>query len=118
MIRLPIVYSRIITRYNVHLPQHTRPTPTSKGDIINLDITCYVNGYHGDCSEMFVVGGEDAANESTKNLLQTTYDCWLQALNFVQLGNDYKDIGAIIEDYVTERVFSTVQSQHIALSQQ
>ena len=84
--------------------------PLQEGDIINIDITCYLDGYHGDCSEMFVVGGEEAADPVAKRLLQTTYDCWVKALNFVRPGNDYKDIGAIIEDHVTEQGFTTVKS--------
>mmetsp|Transcript_9297 Transcript_9297/g.14319 ORF Transcript_9297/g.14319 Transcript_9297/m.14319 type:complete len:408 (+) Transcript_9297:139-1362(+) len=77
------------------------------GDIINLDITCYLDGYHGDCSEMFVVG---EADRPTKKLLQTTYDCWVAAMEFCRPGKDYKDIGAIIEDYVTKEGFSTVRN--------
>jgi methionyl aminopeptidase len=84
--------------------------PLGEGDIVNLDITCYLNGYHGDCSEMFVVGGEDAIDSKGRKLLQATYDCWVKALNFVKPGNDYKDIGAIIEDHVTDKGFTTVKS--------
>ena len=36
------------------------------------------DGFHGDCSEMFVVGGEAAADPVAKRLLQTTYDCWVK----------------------------------------
>lgn len=78
-----------------------------EGDLINLDITCYLNGYHGDCSEMFVVGEPDAA---AKKLLQTTYDSWVSSMDFVGPGKDYKDIGAIIEDYIVPRGFSTVRN--------
>jgi len=78
-----------------------------EGDIINIDITVYKDGYHGDCSEMFVVGECD---DKAKELLQTTYDCWIQACQFVEPGKDYKDIGAIIEDYVVPRGFSTVRN--------
>ncbi|KAL7516596.1 hypothetical protein ACHAWX_001596 [Stephanocyclus meneghinianus] len=84
--------------------------PLQRGDIVNLDITVYLDGYHGDCSEMFVVGGESAADDATKKLLQTTYDCWIKAMNFVRPGKDYKEIGAIIEDHVTSRGFTTVKS--------
>lgn len=78
-----------------------------EGDIINIDITIYLNGYHGDCSEMFVVG--EPSPESRK-LLQATYDCWIKACNFVQPNNDYKDIGGIIEDHITELGYSTVRN--------
>lgn len=81
--------------------------PLQDGDIINIDVTAYLNGYHGDCSEMFVVG---TCDNDAKTLLQTTYDCWISACEFVSPGRDYKDIGAIIEDYVTPRGFSTVRN--------
>eukprot|EP00591_Stephanopyxis_turris_P003533 CAMPEP_0195520678 /NCGR_PEP_ID=MMETSP0794_2-20130614/17413_1 /TAXON_ID=515487 /ORGANISM="Stephanopyxis turris, Strain CCMP 815" /LENGTH=418 /DNA_ID=CAMNT_0040650089 /DNA_START=38 /DNA_END=1294 /DNA_ORIENTATION=+ len=78
-----------------------------EGDIVNVDITCYLDGYHGDCSEMFCVGEVD---DDAKKLLQVTYDCWVAALNYVKPGRDYKDIGGIIEDYVTPYGFTTVRN--------
>jgi len=78
-----------------------------EGDLINVDITVYVDGYHGDCSEMFCAGEPD---ERGRELLQTTYDCWVKSLEFVKPGNHYRDIGGIIEDYITERGFSTVRN--------
>lgn len=77
------------------------------GDIINIDITVYLDGYHGDCSEMFVIGDVD---DDAKELLQATYDCWVSAMNMVKPGRDYKDIGGIIEDYVTPKGFTTVRN--------
>lgn len=56
---------------------------------------------------MFVAGTID---ESAKKLLQTTYDCWILACQFVAPGNDYKDIGSIIEDHVTAQGFTTVRN--------
>jgi len=79
-----------------------------EGDILNLDVTCYLNGYHGDCSEMFVVGGD--TDEKSKELIQVTYDCWIKSMNIIKPGRDYKDIGGVIEDYVTERGFTTIKS--------
>ena len=77
------------------------------GDIINLDITVYLDGYHGDCSEMFVAGEVD---EDGKKLLQATYDCWISACNIVKPGIDYKEIGGVIEDYVTPLGYSSVRN--------
>jgi methionyl aminopeptidase len=56
---------------------------------------------------MFVAGEPD---DAARQLLQVTYDCWVQAMQFVKPGNDYKDIGGIIEDYVTAHGFSTVRN--------
>lgn len=84
--------------------------PLEEGDIVNLDITVHLNGFHGDCSEMFYVGDEANADAKTKKLLQSTYDCWIKACNFVQPGKDYKDIGGIIEDHVEKDGFTTVRN--------
>jgi len=78
------------------------------GDIINIDVTCYRDGYHGDCSEMFVVGNK--VDISTKKLIQTTYDSWVKAIEYCKPGKIYSGIGAIIEDYVTREGFSSVRS--------
>ena len=97
--------------YNTHSIPDDRKLQV--GDIINIDITVYLDGYHGDCSEMFYISDKEPyaapEDEATKKLLQTTYDCWIAACNFVQPGRDYKDIGAIIEDYVVPKGFSTVR---------
>ena len=41
-----------------------------ESDLIILDITCYLNGYHGYCSEMFTVGE-----------INPTYDCWVKYIH-------------------------------------
>lgn len=55
---------------------HGIPAPNvvlKEGDTLNIDVTVYLNGYHGDCSEMACVGEVD---EAGKKLIQTTYDAW------------------------------------------
>jgi methionyl aminopeptidase len=74
--------------------------PLEDGDIINIDITVYLDGYHGDCSEMFCVGGRDALDEKGRKLIQTTYDCWIKSMELVKPGVNYNAIGKTIEDYV------------------
>ena len=77
------------------------------GDIVNLDITIYKDGFHGDCSEMFEVGEVD---QKGLELIQVTYDCWLKAMEFCRVGRSYSDIGGIIEDYVEKRGYTTVRN--------
>jgi methionyl aminopeptidase len=84
--------------------------PLQYGDIINIDITCYLDGYHGDCSEMFVVGGKEALDDDGKKLLQTTYDCWIKSMELVKPGVNYNVIGRCIEEYIVPRGYSTVKS--------
>jgi methionyl aminopeptidase len=84
--------------------------PLESGDIINIDITVYLNGYHGDCSEMFVVGGKEALDEKGRTLIQTTYDSWISAMEVVKPGVDYNAIGRVIQEHVQPRGYSTVRS--------
>jgi len=84
--------------------------PLVAGEIINVDITCFLDGYHGDCSEMFVVGGEEAADDGAKRLIQSTYDSWVQSMNLVRPDVDYNVIGKVIEDHITKGGFSTVHA--------
>ena len=81
-------------------------TVLKDGDLVNIDITVFYNGFHGDCSEMFFVGDVDPAGQE---LVRVTYECWQEAINFCKPGRAYKDIGAIIEDYVSKYGFSTVK---------
>ncbi|KAJ8784374.1 hypothetical protein J1605_008307 [Eschrichtius robustus] len=52
--------------------------PLQEGDIVNVDITLYRNGYHGDLNETFFVGDVD---EGARKLVQTTYECLMQAID-------------------------------------
>lgn len=44
-----------------------------EGDIVNVDVSAYYGGYHGDLNETFVVGKVD---EESKNLIKVTYEVW------------------------------------------
>jgi len=84
-------------------------TVLKDGDLINVDVTTYFQGYHGDCSETFVVGGASAADQAGLSLVQATYDCWVAAMDFCEPGRPYKEIGAVIEDFVTPLGFTSVK---------
>lgn len=43
--------------------------PLADGDIINIDVTVYLNGYHGDCSAMFYAGN---VSDKAKRLCEVT----------------------------------------------
>lgn len=81
-------------------------TVLQDGDIVNVDVTVFYKGYHGDCSETFCVGQVD---EAGKKLVKVTYDAWQKAIEFCKPGRPYKDIGAIIEEHVTKEGFTTVR---------
>ena len=83
--------------------------PLMDGDLINIDVTVYLDGYHGDCSEMFVVGGRDALDDDGARLLQATYDCWVEAMELVRPGANYNAIGRAIQDRVTPLGYTSVR---------
>ncbi|KAL3826609.1 hypothetical protein ACHAXA_010534 [Cyclostephanos tholiformis] len=83
--------------------------PLQDGDVINIDVTVYLDGFHGDCSEMFVVGGRDALDDDGIKLVQATYDCWIEAMELVRPGKNFNVIGKSIQDRVTPLGYTTVR---------
>ena len=76
------------------------------GDIINIDVTAIVNGWHGDTSRMFYVGDVSIKN---KNLVSTTYNAMIRAINKIKNGIYLGDIGETIQTYVEKKGFSVVR---------
>ena len=84
--------------------------PTNKfledGDIINIDVTAIVNGWHGDTSRMYLVGDVSVKG---KNLISTTYNSMMKAISIVKSGINLGDIGETIQSYVEKKGFSVVR---------
>ncbi|CAD6233327.1 GSCOCG00007138001-RA-CDS [Cotesia congregata] len=81
--------------------------PLRNGDILNVDITVFLNGYHGDCSTMFAVGEID---NHAKKLIDTTKNCLDAAINICKPSEDFRTIGATIEKLANENGFTVVPS--------
>jgi len=77
-----------------------------EGDIVNIDVTAIVNGWHGDTSRMFFVGD---VSVKSKNLVATTYDSMMKAISIIKSGVHLGDIGSVIQTYVEEKGFSVVR---------
>ena len=77
-----------------------------EGDILNIDVTAIVNGWHGDTSRMFFVG--DVSIKS-KNLVSTTYESMMNAISIIKDGVHLGDIGESIQSYVEKKGFSVVR---------
>ena len=76
------------------------------GDIINIDVTAIVNGWHGDTSRMFYVGNTSVKG---KNLVEATYDSMMKAISIIKSGIHLGDIGETIQTYVEKKGFSVVR---------
>ncbi|CAG8526840.1 944_t:CDS:10 [Paraglomus occultum] len=77
------------------------------GDIVNVDVTLYHNGFHGDLNEIYPVGNID---EDSKRLLRTAKECLDKAIEHVKPGFLYRNLGAIIEKTAKENNCSVVSS--------
>ena len=76
------------------------------GDVINLDITTYLNGFHGDTSRMFHVG---SARKKISRLVDTCKESLQRAIEVVRPGAHLGDIGAIIQKIAHEKGYSVVR---------
>jgi methionyl aminopeptidase len=77
------------------------------GDIINVDVTVYYDGYHGDCSETYVVGNVD---EAGKKLVRTTYECLERAMSLCKPDVPIKRIGGVIEEHAVANGLTVVRN--------
>ncbi|NET00960.1 MAG: type I methionyl aminopeptidase [Sphaerospermopsis sp. SIO1G2] len=77
-----------------------------EGDIINIDVTPILDGYHGDTSKTFIVGN---AKPSTQKLVEVTEKCLYLGIGEVKPGAKIGDIGAAIQEYAEAEGFSVVR---------
>jgi len=76
------------------------------GDIINIDVTPILNGYHGDTSKTFFVG---TPSPLAKKLVEVTEECLRRGIAEVKPGARVGDIGAAIQEYAESNGFSVVR---------
>ena len=84
--------------------------PSSKrlreGDILNIDVTLIVDGWHGDSSRMYAVG---AINRRAQRLIDVTYEALQRGIAAVKPGNTTGDIGLAIQRYAEGERCSVVE---------
>ncbi|MEN9504450.1 MAG: methionine aminopeptidase [Actinomycetota bacterium] len=77
------------------------------GDIVNLDVTCYVGGVHGDTNATFFVGDVDPAS---RKLVEVTEECTWHGIEAVAPGRPLSDIGRAIESHAKKHQFGVVKA--------
>jgi methionyl aminopeptidase len=77
------------------------------GDIVNLDVTTYVDGVHGDTNATFEVGTVD---DDTKRLVRVTRECLERAIAVVRPGVPFNEIGRAIQDHAEAHGFGVVRT--------
>jgi methionyl aminopeptidase len=77
-----------------------------EGDIINVDVTCTLSGYHGDTSKTVFVG---KASPKAQKLVDITYRCLEEGVAVAFAGNYFGDIGNAIQDLADEYGYGVVR---------
>ncbi|MFV2038652.1 MAG: type I methionyl aminopeptidase [Acidimicrobiales bacterium] len=80
--------------------------PLESGDVVNIDVTAYAHGMHGDTSATFAVGDVD---DATLALLQTTREATLRGIVAIRVGQPLRRIADAIEPFAQSRGFEVVR---------
>jgi methionyl aminopeptidase len=78
----------------------------AEGDVVNIDVTVILDGWHGDSSRMYVAG---EPSTKARKLLDVTYEALLRGIAAVKPGATLGDIGHAIQAYVEGHRFSVVR---------
>ena len=91
-----------------HVVCHGIPGPKRlrDGDILNIDVTCILDGWYGDSSRMYVAGSPARRAE---RLIDVTHDALMIGIEQVKPGNTFGDIGAAIQAHVEQHNMSVVR---------
>ncbi len=82
------------------------PKPLKSGDIVNIDVTFIVEGWHGDSSRMY---GAGPIKRAAERLIDVTHECLLRGIAAVAPGHYLGDIGHAIQSYAEENRCSVVR---------
>lgn len=80
--------------------------PLKEGDIVNVDVTVILDGWHGDTSRMFWAG---EPNLKARRLTEVTYEAMMLGIAQVKPGATTGDIGYAIQAFVEEKGYSVVR---------
>jgi methionyl aminopeptidase len=93
-----------------HVVCHGIPSDDKRlqdGDVMNLDVTVILDGWHGDTSRMFYIG--DRVSLLAKRLVEVTYEAMMRGIAVVKPGATLGDIGHAIQTYAEGERFSVVR---------
>ncbi|CAD6593434.1 MAG: Methionine aminopeptidase 1 [Alectoria sarmentosa] len=74
-----------------------------EGDIINLDVTLYYGGFHGDLNETYYIGEKAMKDRDSVRVVETARECLEEAIKLVKPGMAFKDPGTVIEKHAKSK---------------
>src|SRR3546814_18512415 len=76
------------------------------GDIVNIDVTTIIDGWHGDTSRMYLVGDVPI---KAKRLVEVTYECLMLGIEQAKPGNRMGDVAHAIQSPAERHRYSVVR---------
>ena len=92
-----------------HVVCHGIPSDDKRlttGDILNIDVTVILDGWHGDTSRMFYVGEPSVR---ARRLVEVTYEAMMRGIETVKPGSTLGDVGHAIQSFAEKNRFSVVR---------
>jgi len=77
------------------------------GDLMNLDVTGFIGGVHGDTNATFLIG---EVSEENRRLVRVTEECTWLGIEAVRPGRPLSDIGRAIEDHAKAHNYGVVRA--------
>jgi methionyl aminopeptidase len=101
-------YTKSICTSINHVVCHGIPNdkPLREGDIVNIDVTLILDGWHGDSSRMYFVG---EVPRRAARLCEITYEAMMRGIAAVRPGGSTNDIGAAVQSYAEAERCSVVR---------
>ncbi|CAF9916453.1 MAG: Methionine aminopeptidase 1 [Gomphillus americanus] len=84
--------------------------PLEDGDIVNLDISVYYDGFHSDLNETYYVGDKALADPESVRVVEAARECLDEAIKIVKPGTPFKEFGNVIEKHAKLRNCSVVKT--------
>ena len=80
------------------------------GDIINLDVSLYHGGFHGDLNETYYVGPKAVADRDSVRVVEASRECLDEAIKIVKPGMLFREPGGIIEKHAKSKGCSVIKT--------
>jgi methionyl aminopeptidase len=81
-------------------------TVMESGDILNVDVTAYLDGVHGDCNATFLVGD---VHPRAQELVETAHAAMMRGIKVARPGREVNVIGRVIEKFVSRHGMESVR---------
>jgi methionyl aminopeptidase len=77
-----------------------------EGDIVNVDVTTYLEGFHGDNSKTYLVG---KTSRAAREIVAAAEEAMWAGIRAVKAGGNFGDIGYAVQTFVESKGFSVVR---------